>query len=275
MGKRHAMLPLDDLEGQHRTLSVFVDISLDLYLSRVAHNEESGAGEPGRNQSERAEKFGTQLVIFEQSRHGAIREVESGRRIGKYHPHPRLAMEPQYPRMGRKYQRQKMVPIGFRKPSFGWVARTGRNNPIELGQVASGYHCLRSNAALFSHSMSLLLPTANSGRKLRRSKRLALSVPVQVYGRDVFGETFHEFTNMRSINAYGGLLALAARVQKGQIILIGNRNTREEQEFRVVHVGPARDGKWAVGIEFSNPAVNFWRIHFPALIPRRQPPGAN
>ena len=67
---------------------------------------------------------------------------------------------------------------------------------------------------------------------------------------------------MLSVNAHGGLIALAAAVEKGQTILIENRNTREEREFRVVDVSSARDGKWHVGIEFANVPTNFWRIYF-------------
>ena len=80
----------------------------------------------------------------------------------------------------------------------------------------------------------------------------------------MFRESFNEFTRTRSVNAYGGSLALAARVEKGQSILVVNRNTGEEQECRVACVGLLKDGKWTVGIEFSEPAQNFWRIRFPA-----------
>jgi hypothetical protein len=123
--------------------------------------------------------------------------------------------------------------------------------------------------------MNLSVPQTKLGRQLRRSKRLALSVPVQVHGRDVFGEAFHEFATMRSVNAHGGLLALAARVQTGQTILVANRNTGQEQEFRVVYVGPPQNGKWAVGITFAHRPVGFWQIYFPPLIPERQPNAKN
>lgn len=103
------------------------------------------------------------------------------------------------------------------------------------------------------------------GRRTRRSKRLGLAVPVRVYGQNAFGEAFREFTNMLSVNADGGLLALAANVEEGQPILVENRHTAEEQEFRVVHVGPLQDGKWKVGIKFAHRAPDFWRIYFPPL----------
>lgn len=137
------------------------------------------------------------------------------------------------------------------------------------------YYCSNLIAVLFSPSMNRSGPQIKSARQSRRSARVVLSVPVQVHGRDVFGEAFHEFTTMRSVNAHGGLLALAARVQKGQTILVANRNTREEKEFRVVNVGPAQCGKWTVGIEFVQPPANFWHIHFPSLISRRFPDAEN
>lgn len=93
-------------------------------------------------------------------------------------------------------------------------------------------------------------------------------MPVRVLGQNVFRETFSEFTRMLSVNAHGGSLALAARVEKGQRILVVNKMTGQEQECRVVHIGPIQEGKWTVGIEFAEPVVDFWRIHFPVPVPR-------
>ncbi len=89
---------------------------------------------------------------------------------------------------------------------------------------------------------------------------------MHVLGHDVFREFFDEFTRMLSVNAAGGSLALAARVQKGQRIVVVNRSTGEEQECQVAHVGLVKDGKWTVGVEFAEPVKDFWRIHFPACI---------
>jgi hypothetical protein len=102
-----------------------------------------------------------------------------------------------------------------------------------------------------------------SGRPLRRSKRLRLAVPVQVYGQDSFRESFREYARTVSVSLHGGAVALAARVQKGQTLLVVNSNTREEQECRVAHVGPTNNGKWTVGIEFAHSAESFWRVYFP------------
>ncbi len=106
-------------------------------------------------------------------------------------------------------------------------------------------------------------PQIRPRRQLRRSHRLVLSMPVHVFGQDVFKESFNEFTRMLSVSAHGGSLALAARIEKGQRILIVNKMTGNEQECRVVHVGSMKDGKWTVGIEFVEPVPNFWKVHFP------------
>jgi len=109
------------------------------------------------------------------------------------------------------------------------------------------------------------------GRPIRRSKRLVLSIRVHVFGQDIFLESFNEFTHMLSVNAHGGALALAARVQQGQRILVVNKSTGQEQECRVVDVGSLHGGKWTVGIELLEPVANFWKVNFPACIPRPQP----
>jgi hypothetical protein len=99
----------------------------------------------------------------------------------------------------------------------------------------------------------------------RRSKRLALSVPVIVYGRLRDKSTLHEKTRTLLGSAHGGMLALSAPVQRGQTILLVNEATREEQECHVVYVGSRKRGKAEVGIAFLRPAPNFWQVSFPPV----------
>ena len=129
------------------------------------------------------------------------------------------------------------------------------------------YYCASPVAILISGGMDTQI---RPGRQLRRSKRLVLSIPVHVFGQDVFTESFNEFTHMLSVNAHGGALALAARVQKGQRILLVNKSTGQEQECRVVHVGSMQEGKWTVGIELVDPLPNFWKVNFPTCAPKPQ-----
>ncbi len=103
----------------------------------------------------------------------------------------------------------------------------------------------------------------------RRSKRLTLEVSVLVYGRTADSSPFRELTSTLAVNAHGALLALAAKVKKGQIILLVHQNTREERECRVAYVGPEYEGKRKVGVAFTQPALNFWQIYFPPVNSKR------
>jgi hypothetical protein len=111
--------------------------------------------------------------------------------------------------------------------------------------------------------MSVTAPPFKLIRRLRRSKRLRLSIPVRVHGTNGFGEPFHEFTEVLSVSAHGAQVTLGTGLAKGQTILLENRNTQEKQEFRVVYVAPAQQGKYKVGIEFLHGPINFWRVYFP------------
>lgn len=109
-------------------------------------------------------------------------------------------------------------------------------------------------------------------RQFRRSKRLGLSFPVHVYGANASGEAFQERTEVISVSAHGALLALSASVQQGQTIVVENKGTRKQKEFRVVYVGSARHGKSRVGIEFVHGPADFWGIYFPEVRSNEQPP---
>jgi len=59
------------------------------------------------------------------------------------------------------------------------------------------------------------------------------------------------------------MVALAAKVVKGQTLRMKNRATQEEQQCKVVYLGPASGGKAQVGVDFTSSAPDFWRIAFP------------
>jgi hypothetical protein len=59
------------------------------------------------------------------------------------------------------------------------------------------------------------------------------------------------------------MVALTAKVVKGQALRMKNRATQEEQLCKVAYLGPASGGKGQVGVDFSSPAPDFWRIAFP------------
>jgi hypothetical protein len=74
---------------------------------------------------------------------------------------------------------------------------------------------------------------------------------------------FQEETQTLVVNAHGSMIALAAKVGKGQTLRMKNRVTKEEQTCNVVYLGPAAGGKTQVAVEFTAKAPDFWRIAFP------------
>lgn len=99
--------------------------------------------------------------------------------------------------------------------------------------------------------------------KQRRSQRLLLRIPVLVRGLKAGEEPFQEESHTMVVNAHGALLLLAAEVRTGQELVLKNRTTQDEQTCKVVYLGPADSGKVQVGVEFTQPAPNFWRVSFP------------
>jgi hypothetical protein len=114
-------------------------------------------------------------------------------------------------------------------------------------------------------SSMIAVNSTSAGRRSRRSKRLGLSVPVMVHGKDSSGKPFGELTRAGYLNAHGAQLTLSCMVEELQTILVENKNTREEQECRVVSVATGENGKWKVGVEFTRQAAGFWEIYFPPM----------
>ena len=97
----------------------------------------------------------------------------------------------------------------------------------------------------------------------RRSQRVILSIPVTVKWQGPDGREVEETTASMVLNAHGVLLALAATLEEGQTLRLVNRTTDQEEKCRVVYLGPVTAGKVQVGLEFLQPAPEFWHISFP------------
>jgi hypothetical protein len=97
----------------------------------------------------------------------------------------------------------------------------------------------------------------------RRSQRLALSVPVVAYRSQKSGVPFSEGTRTLMVSAHGALISLDAKVVADQRFVLKHALSGEEQECRVVFTQKKLTGPTEVGIEFRQPAPNFWHIAFP------------
>ncbi len=80
--------------------------------------------------------------------------------------------------------------------------------------------------------------------------KVLLSAPVLVYGCDVDGNAFLDEAPIHSLNAHGGVLALAANVRRGQTILLVNDGAQQDRKARILYVGPDYGGRKKTAFEF-------------------------
>ena len=97
----------------------------------------------------------------------------------------------------------------------------------------------------------------------RRSQRVLMQVAVRIRGEDAQGDKIEEETETLAINAHGALVILKSRLTSGSKVLLQHKRTEEEQECHVAFLGPVRNGKAEIGLEFSAPRPGFWRVAFP------------
>jgi hypothetical protein len=101
------------------------------------------------------------------------------------------------------------------------------------------------------------------GRERRRSTRLALSVPILIYGRLENGEPFQEETRTLQVATTGCLFTLKTPVKPNQHLVVISRVKDRERVARVAYVKPLKSQLAEVGVEFLERAPDFWPIAFP------------
>jgi hypothetical protein len=111
----------------------------------------------------------------------------------------------------------------------------------------------------------MTLPSTNLGpmNNRRRSQRVLLRMPILVIGIDEKKQPLSEHTHTSVVSAHGGLIHLTMKVRVGQLLIIRNPETSEEQSCRVSYVKPVQDGESEVGLDFITPVSNFWHVAFP------------
>jgi len=99
----------------------------------------------------------------------------------------------------------------------------------------------------------------------RRSQRVFHKMRLQAQGRSHEGKKFREVCETLVVNAHGGLLMLKNEVDDGEMIVLVNPETLDEQECRIVYVGESGKRGLRVGVEFLTPAPHFWGLDFDAI----------
>ena len=96
----------------------------------------------------------------------------------------------------------------------------------------------------------------------RRSSRAFHKIRVQAQGRGHDRKKFKETCETVVVSVHGGLLLLKHEVDNGEMLVLTNPLTQEEQECRVVYLGEPVEKGQRVGIEFLTPAPRFWGVEF-------------
>ena len=97
----------------------------------------------------------------------------------------------------------------------------------------------------------------------RRSSRVAIDMPVEVFGRVADGKMFREETRTTTVNAHGALLILTTAREINSSVILINKQTSTEAQCRVIHLKETEKGRVELSIEFVNPQPRFWGIQFP------------
>jgi len=107
----------------------------------------------------------------------------------------------------------------------------------------------------------------------RRSGRAFHKMRLQAQGRAHNGKKFKEACETVVVNAHGGLLLLKHEIDNGEMLVLTNPETLEEQECRVVYQGEPCEKGQRIGVEFLTPAPRFWGLEFGEVpSPSAEPP---
>jgi hypothetical protein len=101
----------------------------------------------------------------------------------------------------------------------------------------------------------------------RRSARVFHKMRVEAQGRAHNGKKFRETCETVVVSGHGGLLFLKHEIDNGEMLMITNPETLEEQECRVVYLGEPVGKGQRVGVEFLTPAPRFWGVEFVETAP--------
>jgi hypothetical protein len=93
----------------------------------------------------------------------------------------------------------------------------------------------------------------------RSSERMALRIPIVIYGFTKERGAFHEETETQIVNASGAMLMLKTKLAIGDSVFLMQKGNGLEQEVRVVYLDPYSDRETKVGVAFKCPIPDFWR----------------
>jgi len=102
----------------------------------------------------------------------------------------------------------------------------------------------------------------------RRSCRVALSIPIRVFGTDYRGVDFTEDAMTVVVNLHGAKIRLAHQLLPDQEIRLLSDATQQDAIFRVVSQAGDSDNEFTYwGVENLDPRLNLWGVEIPEMEP--------
>lgn len=101
--------------------------------------------------------------------------------------------------------------------------------------------------------------------RLRRSDRVSISIPVEIFGADFSGEHFVEQSRTVLVSRHGATVVMSRKLGPDLELILRRPGTKKEALVRVVgQIGGQHDG-YIYGLALMDQNVNLWNIYFPTL----------
>jgi hypothetical protein len=102
-------------------------------------------------------------------------------------------------------------------------------------------------------------------KNMRRSDRVSVELPIQMFGSDATGRVFFEEGRATVVNRDGAKIEVARKLAPQQELTIKCLETGREAEVRVVGQIEAGPQGYTYGISLIDPETNPWGIEFPPI----------
>src|SRR5271154_2363090 len=102
--------------------------------------------------------------------------------------------------------------------------------------------------------------------RLRRSDRISISIPVEIFGADFTGEHFVEQCRTVVVSRHGATVIVSRKLAADLELILKRPGTRKEALVRVIgQIGGQHEG-YVYGLALMDLTVNLWNIYFPDLV---------
>ncbi|HVN09359.1 MAG TPA: hypothetical protein VMV61_10315, partial [Patescibacteria group bacterium] len=101
--------------------------------------------------------------------------------------------------------------------------------------------------------------------RLRRSDRISITIPVEIFGADFTGEHFVEKCKTVIVSRHGATIIVSRKLAPDLELILKRLGTPKEALVRVIgQIGGQHEG-YVYGVALMDSNINLWNIYFPVL----------